>query len=241
MRPDKASESEPIKTSFDLSDLDNYARLLAKPHGQFLYRQGRPRHLSGEMWNRALPTASPFASPLFSNYWTGRFDSKWASHVGTESIEAFVSEMFRVTLSDFALLTTGSDRKAKNQGPLSHSYQGYDLALGIPGLYWVNLFSDSLAGWLGLSTIPKELAALSRLACGGWLLKFCDSPDDAGDSDVLERQRAAIEWLGSEKFFDIRFPDRQLKAPEWGDLLFRSSEPASVSEANREGEPGQPE
>ena len=172
------------------------------------------------------PSLQPPASQprRFSNYWTGRFDGKWAVHVGIEKVEDFVSEMFRVTGSDFALLTTGADRKAKNQGPMSYSYLGHDLALGVPGLYWTNLFSDDLAGWLGLSTIPKELAALKRLACGGWLLKFCESPDHCRDIDVLQKQRAAIEWLGAEKFFDIRFPDRKLDTPAWYRTPFRNVE-----------------
>jgi hypothetical protein len=115
MRPDKASEFEPIKTPFDPADLSGPVQWLAKPHGEFLYRKGHPIHLSGEMWNRTLSPTSRFASTPFSNYWTGRFDGKWAVHVGIEKVEYFVSEMFRVTGSDFALLTTGADRKAKNQ------------------------------------------------------------------------------------------------------------------------------
>ncbi|MGA2595537.1 MAG: hypothetical protein ABSH09_00865 [Bryobacteraceae bacterium] len=222
MRPDKARGFEPIKTPFDPADLSGPVQWLAKPHGAFLYRNGRPIHLSGEMWNRTLSPTSRFASPLFSNYWTGRFGGKWAVHVGIENVEDFVSQMFRVTGSDFALLTTEADRKAKNQGPMCHSYEGDDLALGIPGLYWINWFSDYLAGWLGLSTIPKELAALERLACGGWLLKFCESPDHCRDFDILQKQRAAIEWLGLEKFFDIRFPDRKLETPDWDHTPFRT-------------------
>lgn len=222
MRPDKASEFEPIKTPFDPADLSGPVQWLAKPQGEFLYRQGS--RLSGEMWNRTLPPTSSFASPLFSNYWTGRFDGKWAVEVGVEKVEHFVSEMFGVTSSDFALLTPGVDRKAKNQGLMSYSYQGADVELGLPGLYWINLFSDDLAGWLGLSTIPKELAALKRLARGGWLLKFGESPDHCRDIDVLEKQRLAVQWLGAEKFFDIRFPDRKVDTPDWNSMPFRNLE-----------------
>jgi hypothetical protein len=225
MRPDKVSEFEPIRTSFDPSDISNPVRWLAKPQGEFLYRQGSPIHLSGEMWNRTLPPTSRFASPLFSNYWTGRFDGKWAVQVGIEKVEDFVSEMFRATGSDFALLTTGDDRKAKNQGPMSYSYQGFDLASGVPGLYWINFFSDPIAEWLGLSSFPKELATSKRLSGGGVSLKFCESPDRCRDIDVLQRQRAAIDWLGAEKFFDIRFPERKLDTPDWDHISLRSVEP----------------
>jgi hypothetical protein len=226
MRPDKCNNVEPIRTPFDSADINEPIRWLAKPQGTFFYRKGSPIHLSGEMWNGTLPPTSRFASPLFSNYWTGRFDGKWAVQVGIEKVEGFVSEMFRVTGSDFALLTTGVDRKAKNQGPMSHSYKGYDLGSGVPGLYWINLFSDELAGWLGLNGIPGELATLKRLACGGWLLKFCESPDHCRDINILQKQRTAIEWLGPEKFFDIRLPDRKLATPEWDHTPLRNVESA---------------
>jgi hypothetical protein len=213
MRPDKAGEFEPIKTPFDSADIHEPIRGLAKPHGTFFYRKGSPIHLSGEMWNRTLPPTSRFPSPLFRNNWTGRFDGKWAVRVGIEKVENFVSEMFRATGSDFALLTTGVDLRAKNTNATMYSYQGLNLESGVAGLYWINLFSDELAGWLGLNGIPGELATLKRLACGGWLLKFCESPDHCRDIDVLQKQRVAIEWLGSEKFFDIRLPDRKLATP----------------------------
>lgn len=219
MCPDKGSEFEPIKTPFDPTDISDPVRWLTKPQGEFFYRQGSPIHLSGQMWNLTLPTTSRFPSPLFSNYWTGQFDGKWAVRVGIKKVEDFVSEMFQATGSDFALLTTGADRKAKNQGPMSYSYQG-NLASGIPGLYWINLFSAELAGWLGLEEISKELATLKRLAGGIWLLKFCESPEHCRDIDVLQKQRVTIEWLGPEKFFDIRFPNRKLVTPDWNQLTF---------------------
>ncbi|HUV68350.1 MAG TPA: hypothetical protein VMW15_01725 [Terracidiphilus sp.] len=224
MCPDKGSEFEPIRTPFNPTDLSGPIQWLTKPQGEFLYRKGKPVHLSGEMWNLTLPPTSRFPSPLFSNYWTGRFDGKWAERIGMQKVEDFLSEMFRVTRSEFALLTTGVDLKAKNQSAAMYSFQGLSLESGVPGFYWINLFSDDLAGWLGLSTIPKELASLRRLAGGGWLLKFCESPDQCRDIDVLQKQRAAIEWLGAERFFDIRFPDRKLEAPDWNSATFRNVE-----------------
>ena len=218
MRPDKANEFEPIKSLFDPHDISEPVRWLAKPQGEFLYRKGSPIHVSGQMWNLTLPSTSRFPSPIFSNYWTGQFDGGWAVRLGIEKVEGFVSEMFRATGSDFALLTTGVDRKAKNQGPMSYSYKGADLGSGIPGLYWINWFSDELAGWLGLNGIPKELATLKRLARGGWFLKFCESPDHCRDLEVLQKQNVAIEWLGPQKFFDIRCPERKADTPDWAHL-----------------------
>jgi len=215
MRPDKWGEFEPIRTPFNPADIRDPVGRLAEAHGSFLYRKGRPAHVADEMWNRTQPPTARFPSPLFSNYWTGRFDGKWADRVGIERLEDFLSEMFRVTGSDFGLLTTEVDRRAKNTDATSYSYRGFDLASGVSGLYWINLFSDELAAWLGLNGFPKELAKSKRLPGGGLSLKFCESPDRCRDIDVLQKQRAAIEWIGAEKFFDIRFPDRKLDTPGW--------------------------
>lgn len=218
MRPDKCGEFEPIRTAFDPSDISNPIRWLAKPHGEFFYRKGRPAYVTGEMWNLTHPPTARFPSPQFTNYWTGQFDGNWAKRIGIEKIEDFVLEMFRVTASDFGFLTSEIDLKAKNRPANSYSYAGMDLETGIPGLYWINLFSDELARWLGLSSFPQQLAALKSLPCSGVSLKFCDSPDDCRSLETLGKQRAAIDWLGPERFFDIRFPDRKAVTPDWAHL-----------------------
>ena len=221
MRPDKCSEDEPIRTPFDLVDISKPIQWLAKPHGRFFYRKGRPAFVTGEMWNLSRPPDARFPAGPFTNYWTGDFDGKWANRVGIEKIEGFVLEMFHVTGSDFGFLTTEVDLKAKNRPTNSYSYAGMDLATGVPGLYWINLFSDQYAEWLGLGYLPRELAELKELAGGGVSLKFCESPEDCRSIEVLQKQRAAIDWLGTEKFFDIRFPDRKATIPDWNHLPLR--------------------
>src|ERR1700730_5911650 len=86
MRPDKCGEAEPVRTRFDPDDISEPARWLADTHGNFFYRKGRPAHVSGEMRNRTNCPTARFPSPLFSNYWTGRFDGKWAIRVGIEKV-----------------------------------------------------------------------------------------------------------------------------------------------------------
>jgi len=155
---------------------------------------------------------------MFSNYWIGWFDGNWANRVGIEKIESFVSTMFQVTGSDFGLLSTEVDLKAKNTTATRPSYQGLDLGSGIPGLYWVNLFSHGLAKWLGVDEFPKELATSKELAEGGVSLKFCELPGQCRSFETLQKQRTATEWLGTERFFDIRFPDRKLDTPKWSQI-----------------------
>jgi hypothetical protein len=215
MRPDKCSEFEPIRTPFDPADISKPVQWLAKPHGAFFYRKGRPAHVSGQMWNLTHSPAARFPSPLFTNYWTGQFDGNWAKRVGIGKVEGFVLEMFRVTGSDFGFLTSEVDVNAKNRPANSFSYKGVDPATGVPGLYWINFFSNEYAIWLALRELPKELATLKELDGGGVSLKFCESALDCRSLEVLQKQRAAVEWLGPQRFFDIRFPDRKAETPDW--------------------------
>jgi hypothetical protein len=218
MRPDRCSEFEPIRTPFDPNDITAPVRWLTKPHGDFFYRKGRPVHLCGEMWNLTHSPHARFPSPVFNNYWTAQFDGNWAHRAGIEKVEGFLIEMFRVTHSDFGFLTTEIDLKAKNRLANSYSYAGMDLVTGVPGLYWINLVSAEYAQWLGLAQLSKELAPLKRLPDGAVLLKFCASSEHCRDLDVLQKQRSVIEWLGREKFFDIRFPDHKAVTPDWDHL-----------------------
>jgi hypothetical protein len=218
MCPDKWGEVEPIRTPFDPADLSAPVKGLAVPFGEFFYRKGRPTYLDGAIWNLTRPPTARFPGPLFSNYWTAWFDGKWAVRVGIEKIEDFVSEMLRITGSDFALLTPETDLKAKNTRGAVASYQGLGLDSGIPGLYWINFFSEGFAKWLGVRGLPKELASSKELAGGGVSLKFCERPEQCRDIETLQRQRTAIEWLGPEKFFDIRSPGRELDIPDWNQI-----------------------
>lgn len=222
MRPDRCSEFEPIKTPFDPTELSQPIQWLTKPHGEFFYQKGRPIQITGQMWNLTHSPAARFPSPLFTNYWTAQFDGKWATRVGIRKIEDFVLEMFRVTESDFGFLTSEIDQNAKNQPGKNCSYKGLDPATGVPGLYWINLFSDAYADWLGLRELPKELVVLTKLREGGVLLKFCESPEDCRSLEVLQKQRTAIEWLGPQRFFDIHFPERKQDVPNWDSLPLRT-------------------
>jgi hypothetical protein len=218
MCPDKWNDVEPIRTPFDPADLSDPLKKLTVPHGEFFYKKGRPAYLSGEIWNLTHPPTARFPGRLFSNYWTGRFEGKWSDRVGVDKVEGFVSEIFRASGSDFALLTPESDLKAKNTRGQVVSYQGLDLGCGIPGLYWINFFSKALAEWLGVCGFPKELATPKHLAGGGISLRFCERPEQCNDIETIQKQRAAINWLGPERFFDIFSPNRKLETPDWSQL-----------------------
>jgi hypothetical protein len=213
--PDKWGEFEPLKRPFQADDISIPVQCLAKPHGDFFYRKGKPIRLSGEIWNLTHPPTARFPSPLFTNYWTGRFEARWVEKVGIQKVQDCVCELFRVSGSEFGFLTTESDVKAKNTSAISYSYLGMKLQNGVPGLYWMNLFSNGLANWLGLGTFPSRLAESTMLRGDLWSITFSSSPGRCRDIDILQKQRAAIDWLGSDRFFDVRSPERKLTAPDW--------------------------
>jgi hypothetical protein len=213
--PDKWGEFEPLKRPFEAEDFSVPVGCLAKPGGTFFYRKGKPIQMSGEVWNLTHPPTARFPSPIFTNYWTGRFEARWVEKVGVPKVQECVRELFRTSGSDFGFLTTEADLKAKNTSARSQSYQGMNLEDGVPGLYWLNLFSNGFANWLGLDAFPSQLAESAVLRGDLWSIAFSDTPEHCRDIDILQKQRAAIEWLGSDRFFDMRSPDRKLNSPDW--------------------------
>lgn len=152
--------------------------------------------------------------------------------MGAGRLEAFVEQLFFVTESDFGLLTTESDLKAKNTNATSFSFKGLDLGEGIPGLYCKNFLSKELAQWLKIQNIPKKLATVEELENGGARLSFAASFDSARDPEVLRRQSETILCLGTEKFFNIHHPDRRLLTPNWTVPIRSYDEDSPLSRAD---------
>jgi hypothetical protein len=213
--PDTCSQYEPIRTSFDPGNIVDPVSWLAKPHGSFFYKKGKPAVLRGEVWNLMHSIDAKAPSPLFCSRWTARFSGSWVQKIGEERLATFVGQLLHVTGSDFGLLTSESDFKAKNIDATGFSYKGLDLAAGVPGLYCLNFLSRELASWLRLEELPQEFASVVEWQKACVVLKFSDSLVDARNPEVLRRQSDAIVWMGRDKFFDVHHPDRELLAPKW--------------------------
>ncbi|MDA0207482.1 MAG: hypothetical protein O3A53_07370 [Acidobacteria bacterium] len=231
-RPDLCSSAEPIRTPFEDSDIDEPVRWLSDPAGTFMYRTGKPMRSRGVIWNHTHPvpvgkddSGKPYRFPhperIFLNYWTSSFDGEWIRKTGIGKVQSFVTEMFQAAGADFGLLTSHADLDAKNYlvlhrgKTISKRYRGLDPALGVPGLYWMNLFSPRLAQWLGLERLPGELDIIKRFSSDGVLLQFGESPEECRSPEILHRQQRSIDLLGQQRFFDIHRPDRELEHPDW--------------------------
>lgn len=231
-RPEKFGEVEPLRKVFDPTNLAEAVQSLGKPHGTFIYKQGRPARILGIIWNlysasRMLDDHSggfvpSHPHPLFCSHWTFDFDGKWVNRVGLDKVVRFSEAMFDLSGADFGFLTSLDDLTAKNYVK-GVERQGLDPALGVPGLYWLNLFSARYGEWLGLDRLPTEIGHKHRGANEGLVLQFGASPDMCRDLNVLETEHQAIEFLGEHRFFDIRRPNRKLDAPDWTALSNLSS------------------
>jgi hypothetical protein len=215
LRPDKWDIYEPIKRAFDNGQIALAADELSKPHGTFLFKKGRPRVMEGSAWNLTHPPTARFPGPLFSTRWFTSFSGRWATRIALQTLERFATEMLVLTQADFGFVTTTADLKAKNTDSTHLSYQGFDLGKGLPGLYWLNFFSEELANWLRITELPSEIAHCDLLTNGRVCLRFCTSPDACREPDVLNRQKMAIQSMGVQRFFDINRLDDQLESYPW--------------------------
>jgi hypothetical protein len=134
LQPDKCSEVDPIRTPLIQRTLASQLSGWSRRAASSFTRAVALVHASGQMWNLGRGPDFRFRQPLFTNYWTAQFDGRWASKVGIDKIEEFVLEMFRLTGSDFGLLTTEVDLRAKNTAPPVVSFMGFDPEQGVPGL-----------------------------------------------------------------------------------------------------------
>jgi hypothetical protein len=220
---------------FDPANIAEAVRGLGKPQGTFIYKQGRPAQILGIIWNlhsavRMLDDHSggfvqSHPPPLFCNHWTFDFGGKWVKSVGLDKVVGFAQAMFNLSGADFGFLTSLEDLTAKNYIGAGMERQGLDPAVGVPGLYWLNLFSARYAEWLELDRLPTGIADKGHLAGTSTVLRFGANPDTCRDPDVLGTQSRAIQFLGERRFFNIRRPSRELEAPDWAAFPVPTSPP----------------
>lgn len=228
-QPERWAPYEPIRKVFDPADISEAVAQLSRPAGTFMYRRVKPPRVSGVIWNLSHPEfiddAVPLLpEPMFLNYWTAEFGLASLRSEDVSAIQKLFLSLFKATQADFGLLTPTDDLDAKNyqvvstpSGGRSLSYVGLDPSRGVPGLYWVNLFSPALARWLELGRFLARNPQSGEERPDVTVLKFGVSPDLCNSPRVLQSQQDAIESLGTWKFFDIHHPDRVLEPPKWAE------------------------
>jgi hypothetical protein len=232
LRPDKCDTHEPVRVPFNAADIDEPVRWLSQAGAAFMFRKGKPVRISGEISNESrrdlwttdeagnrVPWPVRTPEPLFTCRWKIYFDRSWSNKVGLATLKAFGIEMFQMSNSEYGFLTSDEDCLGKNylvtrEGlTVSREYVGLDPEIGVPGLYWLNMFGPRMAAWLGAGKLAVAEGTVERIAPDGVLLQFGESPDASRSPDVVARQQATIAILGEQKFFDINQPTRPLQSP----------------------------
>ena len=224
-RPERFGAYEPLRNVFNPHDMDSAIVGLAAPQGSFLFKRSKPYRISGEIWNRYYPEVSSDSvgalssqispPPFFSTVWTMDFAGAMAKRKdGMDQLVSFAQEVFNLSCADFAFLTTLEDLEKKNYlGKIQRC--GTDPFIGLPGLYWMNLFSHRYADWLGIDRVAPSIIIQLFSSRGSKILRFGDTAENCRSTDVLEAQEAVARRLGLNKVFDINDIARVLAAPDW--------------------------
>jgi hypothetical protein len=85
---------------------------------------------------------------------------------------------------------------------------GLDITQGLPGVYWCTYFGPAFAEWLGANKLSKAPWPFVEQVADGYLLRRSDRPKQWETEKKLDK--ALITYLGRERFFDIKFPDRPI-------------------------------
>jgi hypothetical protein len=138
---------------------------------------------------------------------------------GVELLHDLAVEATAVAAAEVLFVTPWLDYKAKNQsvtplpgGGTREVFVGDDPDHGLPGLYWLNVLGARYVEWLGRDRFDfGDGAIVEDLPGGSVLVQFGRTPDEA--PTMHARQRAAIQQLGDDAFFDLARPERTLRQP----------------------------
>lgn len=86
-----------------------------------------------------------------------------------------------------------------------------DLKDGLPGVYWMTYFGESLSNWLGKKKLALSPWPTVEELGGGYLLRRAQSPDTWQDERDLDEELVAA--LGRNRFFMIADPKREVERP----------------------------
>lgn len=231
-QPVKCDVGEPLREKFDPNDLKEPVRWLDQPSGRFSFKRLKPFRVEGYISDRRYPkmwtqnyeggprvlVVPKFPEPRFTTHWVVWLDEKLLESKGPDLLKKFLIEMFMVSKSEYGFLTAEEDYKSKNFLVLDNGktvtskFVGTDPEWGIPGLYWCNVFGSVYTEWLNpkLANIPAKRESLSN---GSTLVQFGESPATCKTSEIINLQQRAMNILGRNKFFDLRYPERKVETP----------------------------
>jgi hypothetical protein len=92
---------------------------------------------------------------------------------------------------------------------------GLSLEEGLPGIYWANFFGPTYTQFFGRTTFLTAPAYhVEELPDGGFLLLTASSPLHYMKEEVRVREKALIEHLGRDAFFEKANPMKKCRVPK---------------------------
>jgi hypothetical protein len=210
LAPERIDNTDPPRTKFDRSRLDEVATWIAQP-GQILFFKRR----------KDLPASGMIQ---YDNFKGGvhRFVATFWFAAPLQGLRApelgeYLDRLCIQTAADYGFLTTEADRDNQNfqvrqlgQGMVEETYVGDRLERCLPGLYWINWFGTAYAEFLDFPAASAGPATILRAGPAGTLLAFDGSPRDDAFPNWQGEQRIR---LGADAFFERNHPDRACGSP----------------------------
>lgn len=218
LTPEKCDVYEPIRHKFNPHDFSEVLTWFNRLNNMGItFKRSKPirYELSVEDYSK---TPRNIKSEL--NY---SLDLKVTKLKSEEFVIDFFKKLFAILKADFGFLTLSKDYDLKNhlvveeEGYIKESYVGQTLEKeGLPGLYWVNIFSKSYVEWFGKSKFDKlKCWRKEELPDGSILVQFCEKPEDSLSESTLKSQEIVKKILGNDVFFDIHKLNKHIKIPKF--------------------------
>lgn len=94
--------------------------------------------------------------------------------------------------------------------------KGLDISRYLPGLYWLNFFGEPYCELIGKDCLLTAPAAEASEIGTGVMLYLSVSPESWDTAEYRATEAAVLAHLGAQYFFDVRDPNRNTAAPDFG-------------------------
>ncbi|MBU0985150.1 MAG: hypothetical protein KKA42_14845, partial [candidate division Zixibacteria bacterium] len=136
----------------------------------------------------------------------------------------FFIDLSQISKADFGFMSMEEDAERKNHWvTLSEDgqwrrrvFKGVDIESGLPGIYFANVIGKDYVDWLGRDKFRTLPCHTQRdLDDGSIFVQTAGDLDYYLQPDGSAKDRAIIQHLGKDAFFDILQPERKARVPDF--------------------------
>ena len=198
--PSRYGSHEPLRSTFDASDLIFPARMLSERPRTLLLQRVRPRYDAFLTW--MIDRDRPWL-------WNIDFAAAWLQPklCGPLRLTEFLVAVCTEFPPVFAGCATSGDRSLKHtvRRPGEH-IEGMILnpGEGLPGIYWLTFFGPDLVAFFGRKRLlALDVHRIFDRGDSGVGILLQESPIEGTPELRRERESAVVAALGAEYFFDL--------------------------------------